>query len=770
MATISTEKIKESAKQSPNAIIENSNAILNNKKEKGFIVPQWMNSYDFVPKMNVEEEMRRGERSAFTLRKRTRPSWFYNTPYGVPRGINPHTLRVLASTWVVQSCISVYQADIRSMKYEIVAQDPKMSKDPTVIETINDYKDMLLSINDDGETVQDIWEKWIKDILEVDAGVFVFHYDMDAYTWLVGDPDKASIDGTEEARTQRFVPESVEKGKLAEVTAEDGALFYKDYYKDGKLMGYWQHFYTGGGVPKFYGKQEISYSMFNPSTYTPYGWSKVQQLYDVLVAMIASVLNTADFASKGALPPGIIELRGADEDEAKAFRDYWRKKVQGSPSKFAIIGSPEDGQINFIPLNFSSDDITFLNGLDFFWRVVMATFMVSPNELGITDTVNKSTSESQERVNKRTQKIPMFTKLERFMNIDLIPIMHKNSHLVKFVWQVDEDIDKIQKQETITTSQIERGGLTMNEDRAVRGLDPYDDPRADIPKPFWEMMPSENDDFGFDIESELASLASELKIVDDLKNLKKKNITKNDEITDQEMSNNIDNFTETAEKTIKLSIFGTMKLWFNKIKEMIKSFMINNPNATVSEGMLDAVSRMTQPGNTETIGIRKTLEENLTVLFREAWNMNDDFTAGSSIFNVVPNQALQFLKANALLVSDKLTTDLAQKTKQEIVKGMRQGDSITAMAKRIQEVLKSSRHRAETIARTEVSTAMNEAHHMRMEQNNIEKWRFFAHIDDRTSCECKKLHKKVFPISSKKYLPPIHPNCRCVALAVIPED
>lgn len=727
-------------------------------KEKGYFMPNF--GYNLTGRMDIVQELRQDEKSPYTLRKKIKPRWFYHTPFGVPRGINPKKLRILAATWIVQSCISVYQSDIRSMKYDIIAKNSKLAKNKNVKETIKFVKNALESINYDGESIQDVWEKWIKDILEIDAGVLVSHYTQTSYVQLT--------EGNENMEPQRYVPEDVPPGNLIEVTAEDGGLFYKDFYDDGRLMGYWQHSYTSG-IPMFFGKQEISYTSFNPSTYSPYGWSKVQQLYDILVSMVASVINTSDYTSRGSLPPGIIELRGADEDEAKAFRDYWRNKVQGSAYKFAIIGSPESGQINFIPLNFSIQDITFLEGLDFFWRIVMATFHIAPNELGITDTVNKSTSDSQERVIRRLQKVPMFTKLERIMNTVIVPNLHPEAHLIKFVWEVEEDIAKELQKEQLKTSQLARGGKTINELRIDAGDEPYDIPEANMPMNLLamaqEQMPQNSNELGIDIASELQSIVQNIQ----QSNSKSLFSQKTDDfiVDDIVLSDNIDEMVEKQEKAIKTSIINTMKAWFTKITTMLKDFLTRNPEADINQGLLDTVTRITEPGNTVLAELRQTLEANLTEVFTNVWNMNADFTEGDGIFEVVPFDALKFVETHALLISEKLTTDLSQLTKLSVIDGLSKGESIPKIAARIEDVLKVSKRRAVTTARTETIRAMAESHHERIKQQGVERWQYFAHIDDRTCPICIALHKKTFAMDNKSKIPPRHPNCRCTILPVL---
>lgn len=731
-------------------------------KTKGFIVPKFMDIGEIIGKTDILEFMKQNERSPATTRQQLKPLWWYNTPYGVPRGINPKNLRILASSWIFQMCVSVYQSDLRAMKYVIKPKDQKMAKEKIVIEAIKEVNDYFELINNDGESIQDLWEKWIKDILEIDAGVFVTHFRENAYVDIKDDHGNV---------IQQYIPDDLKAGRALEITTEDGSLFFKDYYDDGQLMGYWHHNYTTG-KPVFFGKRQISYTMFNPSTYSPYGWSKVQQLYDVLIAMVSSVLNTSEYMSRGAVPAGLIELRGADEDEANSFRDYWRRKVQGKPHKFAIIGTPEGGQINFIPLNFSIDDITFLDGLDFFWRVVLATCHVSPNEVGLTNQINKSNSESQERVVTRNQKMPMFTKIERIMNVQFMKDITIYHDLIEFVWEVPEDVAKERQKDDIVHQQLLDGRITLNEARLDAGDDPYTIPEADIPLNLLQIQMQQQQleqggIGGFNASNELSNIAQEIESMGkSFKELKKNlNVSEGEELSD-----NIDSFAVKEENTIRQAIITTIRSWFDKVKEMVSSFMQRNPNAELNTALISTIDRMSESGSQVLMEIRQHLTENLTEVYLRAFNTNDMLDGDLEAFRSIPREALRFIEAHSLIISEKLTTELGLKVKQEIIESMSKGESIPKMAKRIQESIKSSKNRAETIARTEVNRAMNNAHHARMESDGATHYIFHAHIDSRTDPICGARHEKKFPIDKTDMLPPVHPRCRCTIISVIPDD
>ncbi len=73
------------------------------------------------------------------------------------------------------------------------------------------------------------------------------------------------------------------------------------------------------------------------------------------------------------------------------------------------------------------------------------------------------------------------------------------------------------------------------------------------------------------------------------------------------------------------------------------------------------------------------------------------------------------------------------------------------------------------IVRTETTFAVNEAEHDIRLQLGVEKYRYIATLDEKTSKVCQKLNARVFEVKDKevgKNFPPMHPNCRSVTVDV----
>lgn len=74
-----------------------------------------------------------------------------------------------------------------------------------------------------------------------------------------------------------------------------------------------------------------------------------------------------------------------------------------------------------------------------------------------------------------------------------------------------------------------------------------------------------------------------------------------------------------------------------------------------------------------------------------------------------------------------------------------------------------SRSRALTIARTETMRASNLGNHLNAEQMGSKSYTVHSHPDCCGACsEAYNFQGTVFDINDTEYLPPLHPNCRCV--------
>lgn len=109
---------------------------------------------------------------------------------------------------------------------------------------------------------------------------------------------------------------------------------------------------------------------------------------------------------------------------------------------------------------------------------------------------------------------------------------------------------------------------------------------------------------------------------------------------------------------------------------------------------------------------------------------------------------------------------VANNTRQDLInslnEGYANGEGMPALTKRVQAEWLTNKVSAKRFARTFTNEVYNQAHFNRyQESSTIDAIQFSAHIDSRTSNECRMLHKTIWALDDPAILtPPLHFNCR----------
>ena len=118
------------------------------------------------------------------------------------------------------------------------------------------------------------------------------------------------------------------------------------------------------------------------------------------------------------------------------------------------------------------------------------------------------------------------------------------------------------------------------------------------------------------------------------------------------------------------------------------------------------------------------------------------------------------------------TQALAQDLKEELLVNLVTGRTDREVAEIIANKYAQGSSNARRLVRTESCNLANQMEMQSYEECGIEKYRFVATLDLRTSSVCRKLDGKTFPVSEQqpgKNCPPMHPWCRSTTICVIDE-
>lgn len=142
-----------------------------------------------------------------------------------------------------------------------------------------------------------------------------------------------------------------------------------------------------------------------------------------------------------------------------------------------------------------------------------------------------------------------------------------------------------------------------------------------------------------------------------------------------------------------------------------------------------------------------------------------------AVFSILPadRAALDILVTRDLSGLKGITDEMSKQIMAEITDGMLRGDSMDKVAKAIDDRIDNiGRTRAEMLARTETMKAFNEGALTQYDKHGITEVEWLAAPGERTCDECLSLDGQRFPIDGRPDCP-VHPNCRCVLLPIVPE-
>lgn len=118
------------------------------------------------------------------------------------------------------------------------------------------------------------------------------------------------------------------------------------------------------------------------------------------------------------------------------------------------------------------------------------------------------------------------------------------------------------------------------------------------------------------------------------------------------------------------------------------------------------------------------------------------------------------------------TQKLADNLREDLLSGILSGKSGRKIAEDISKRYGVSIKNAERLVRTETNYIANQAELESYKESGIEKYRFVATLDSRTSEICRSLDGQEFPVSDAQSgvsLPPMHAHCRSTTISVISE-
>jgi phage portal protein BeeE len=163
--------------------------------------------------------------------------------------------------------------------------------------------------------------------------------------------------------------------------------------------------------------EDFIYMMANPRTDTPVGLPPLETLRNAVEAEIAAhEYNRRQV--ENAAPDGIINLgEGFTEPQVNRFREFFESEVAGRGPLGFIGGSKSP---SFIKFRDSNRDQQFLEWQVYLVRKIAVVFGLTPQDLGITFDINRSTAETQIQISEDRGLRPLMSLIQEFLTEEIV--------------------------------------------------------------------------------------------------------------------------------------------------------------------------------------------------------------------------------------------------------------------------------------------------------------------------------------------------------------
>lgn len=362
-------------------------------------------------------------------------------------GIPYPSLRSVASNNdLVRIVIDRVKHRVSKTPYIIKAKD---EKEQTKLQDCIEYVENLLDRpNSNGnDSFRSLMSKLVEDMLVVDNGVI------------------------EKVRNA--------KGEIAALYNVDGTTIYPNYDDYGLQQdpAYYQYFQSDPKPAAELEADDLLVFQVNPRSTSMgigFGSSPVENVISTVLTSLQTAIYNADYFDSAKLPPFMANLKGVPTDELVRFKEAFTKQLEGGywSSPFTNADS-----LDIKTLRPSNQDMQFMELNTWMARIICAEFEISPQEIGLTMEINKSTAQKQSKITGEGVENILTVIAEEF-NLDLLGDLaekiDKRFGLLEFSWNVELQMDALERAQTDQIL-IASGLRNVGELRARDGLDPLEE-------------------------------------------------------------------------------------------------------------------------------------------------------------------------------------------------------------------------------------------------------------------------------------------------------
>lgn len=209
------------------------------------------------------------------------------------------------------------------------------------------------------------------------------------------------------------------RGELVEMWPVDGGEIRVNALWDGNPDEARYYWYPTGAMEQraSWMNDDFIYMISRPRSYSPVGLSNLETLKLTIEAeLFGHEYNRRQVA--GAAPDGVMNLgEGITRDQVKEFQAFFESEVAGKGAIGFIGGTKSPG---WIPFRNTNREMQFLEWQTYLVRKIAVVFGLSPQDLGITFDVNRSTAEVQLQVSEDRGLRPLMTMIQDHMTQEVV--------------------------------------------------------------------------------------------------------------------------------------------------------------------------------------------------------------------------------------------------------------------------------------------------------------------------------------------------------------
>lgn len=231
---------------------------------------------------------------------------------------------------------------------------------------------------------------------------------------------------------------------------------------------------------------DLAYVKMHNRSYSPLGIPPLETLKITIESELqGSIYNSRQITQ--AAPDGIMDLgENARPDQVDAFKSLWTNLIAGK-SMMAFWGGTKSAK--FIPFKPGAKDMQFMEWQMYCVRKICAVLQLSPQDLGFTFDINKSTSETQQDQTDERGTFPFLGTVQDVLTSQIVwdPSFGGPANNIAFRFR---DVTVRQSLSKAQTHKLTLAGMpsqTTNEARRDLGLPPKGDPNDDS-NPFNQLM------------------------------------------------------------------------------------------------------------------------------------------------------------------------------------------------------------------------------------------------------------------------------------------